>query len=126
MRDWLVEVQRRLGAAQLDGAAERDIAEELAQHLEDRYAELCTRGMSAEDARAQVLSELGDDDTLARRVRGVVRARPEPLPIGRPTFNGMLSGLWGDVHFGARMLARAPLYAPWRWPSWHSASARTR
>jgi hypothetical protein len=105
------EVQRRLAAARLDGAAERDIAEELAQHLEDRYEELRTRGVQPADARAQVLAELGDGDTLAGRVRDYVRARPEPLPFGRPTFTGWLSGLWSDVRLSARVLLRAPVYA---------------
>lgn len=111
MREWLEEVERRLAAAQLDGAAEREIAEELAQHLQDRYAELCARGMDAAAARAQALAELGEGDTLARRVRGVVRRRPEPLALGRETFGGALSGLWSDVVYGARALVRSPIYA---------------
>jgi predicted permease len=111
MREWIEEVERRLAGARLDGAAERDIAEELAQHLEDRYEELRARGVGPVDARAQVLAELGDGDTLARQVRGLVQVRPEPLPIGRPTFGGRMSGLWADVRLGARMLMHTPVYA---------------
>jgi predicted permease len=111
MREWMEEALRRLRAAQLDGAAEREIAEELAQHLEDRYEELRGRGAAPSEARAQALAELGDVDTLARRVRAHVRGRPEPVPIGRPTFSGTLGGLWSDVRLAARMLRRTPVYA---------------
>ena len=111
MRDWLEEVRRRLEAAELDGAAERDIAEEVAQHLEDRHAELRSRGVTEAEARAQVLSELGEDDALGRLVGEVVRARPEALPVGRSTPGEILGGVGADVRLAARMLRRAPFYA---------------
>lgn len=111
MHEWREEVQRRLAGAKLDGAAEHDIVEELTQHLQDRYAELLARGVVPADARAQVLAELGEDDGLARRVAGVVRGRPAPLPIGHPSFGGFMSGVWSDVRLGARMLRRTPIYA---------------
>jgi hypothetical protein len=56
MRDWMAEVEQRLRGAQLDGAAEREIAEELAQHLQDRYEDLCAGGMSAQPSRSPWLS----------------------------------------------------------------------
>jgi hypothetical protein len=63
MREWRAEIDRRLRGARLDGATERDIADELAQ-------------------------------------------------LGRTTPGEWLGGWWwSDVRFGARMLARAPLYA---------------
>jgi predicted permease len=111
MREWIEEVERRLDAAKLDGPAARDIAEELAQHLQDRYGELCGRGMPPAEARARVLAELGEGDVFAHRVRAVVSVRPEPLPIGRPTFGGFLGGVWWDVRCAARMLLRMPVYA---------------
>jgi hypothetical protein len=61
MREWRLK-ERRLRGARLDGATERDIADELAQ-------------------------------------------------LGRTTPGEWLGGWWSDVRFGARMLARAPLYA---------------
>ncbi|MCI0433520.1 MAG: ABC transporter permease, partial [Gemmatimonadetes bacterium] len=111
MREWREEVRRRLARAKLDGASEHDIVEELAQHLQDRYAELLARGVAAADARAEVLAELGEDDALAQHVGGAVRARPAPLPIGQPTFGGRVGGVWSDVRFGVRMLLRTPIYA---------------
>ncbi|HSJ16352.1 MAG TPA: ABC transporter permease [Longimicrobiales bacterium] len=110
MREWLDAVEQRLRAARLDGAAERDIAEELAQHLADRYDELRRGGTSPEEARVLVLAELDEGDALAERVRQVVRTRPEPLPLGRPTFEGRIDGVLRDFRHGARALGRSPVY----------------
>jgi predicted permease len=110
MREWQEEVERRLKSAKLDGAAEREIAEELSQHLQDRYDELRASGVAEPVAREQALAELGDAEALGDRVRRVRSAAPEPLPIGAASPREYLSGVLSDFRFGARMLARAPLY----------------
>jgi hypothetical protein len=45
MREWRKEVERRLRGAGLDGGTERDIVDELAAHLQDRYDELRAQGL---------------------------------------------------------------------------------
>lgn len=111
MRDWMTDVKARLKGAQLDGMTEQEIAEELAQHLEDRYTDLRARGLTEEAARAQALAELGEGDDLAWDVGRVTTVRDTPLPIGRPSVGNWLAGLASDIGFGARMLLRAPIYA---------------
>src|SRR5688572_12132566 len=110
MREWQDEIERHLKSAKLDGAAEREIAEELSQHLQDRYDELRASGVSEAAAREQALAELGEAEALGERVRRVRTASPEPLPIGAASPREYLSGVLSDFRFGARMLARAPLY----------------
>src|SRR5688500_9018665 len=110
MHDWISEVERRLRPAKLDGAAEREIAEELALHLQDRFEELRASGIDERDARAQALAELGDADALGERVRRARTPALEPLPIGKSSAREYIGGVLGDIQFGARMLRRAPLY----------------
>jgi len=44
MPDWREIVRERLAGCELDGAREAEIVDEMAQHLEDRYVELRSRG----------------------------------------------------------------------------------
>src|SRR5687768_14687246 len=80
--DWRTAVEQRLRGARLDGATEREVADELAQHLEDRYAELTAAGVPADDARAQAFAELDEEGVLAHAIRRTVRRREESIAIG--------------------------------------------
>ncbi|HSK17621.1 MAG TPA: ABC transporter permease [Longimicrobiales bacterium] len=115
--EWRDEIRRRLQTARLGGTAEADIVEELAHHLDDRYAELRARGESEADARGIVLLELEDEQTLGRRVRQAKRTRPDPVALGADAgaagaggVRGILGGIVADVRIGLRMLARAPAF----------------
>ena len=50
MPDWKSHIRSRLASLRLSPAREREIAEELAQHLEDRWRELVAGGATPEDA----------------------------------------------------------------------------
>jgi len=50
MPDFKKIVRERITALRLEAAAESDLTEELAQHLEDRYRELCNGGATEEEA----------------------------------------------------------------------------
>jgi hypothetical protein len=67
--DWKREIRGRLAGLPLEGAREEEIVEELAQHLEDRYAELLARGTPAEDARRLVQGELVAGEALEDALR---------------------------------------------------------
>jgi hypothetical protein len=54
---------------------EADLADELAQHLEDRFRELRIRGATEAEARRVVLEELTEGN-LAATLRGVVKREP--------------------------------------------------
>ena len=57
MSRWRQEIRRRLEAANLDPAREAEIAQELEQHLDDRYAEMRAMGRSDDEARTAALAE---------------------------------------------------------------------
>jgi putative ABC transport system permease protein len=58
MVDWRALVRQRIADDRLDPAAEIDIVEELAQHVEDRYDELRRAGMDEHEATRMSLQEL--------------------------------------------------------------------
>lgn len=109
MRDWAKEIRRRLGPAQLQGASEADVVEELAQHVEDRYVELQSRGVAESDAREQALNELEDGDVLGERVRRALREPSgEPVPVGVRWGGNFLDGIAADLRLATRLLRRSP------------------
>jgi putative ABC transport system permease protein len=109
MPEWKWEVIERLAALKLDPAREAEIVEELSQHLEDRYAESLAGGASPEDAHRAALAELSDDELLARELRRVEKqVAPEPITLGTNRRRDMVTGLWQDLRFGARMLMKQP------------------
>lgn len=109
MHDWRREIERRLGGSRLDPATESEVVEELAQHLEERYAALVAQGVAATAAERQVLAELDvEAGTLAEAVRRT-RVSQDPLPE-ESTSPGLLQGVVGDVRFAVRALRRTPGY----------------
>ncbi len=109
MPDWAAEVRRRLVALRIGAADEAEIVEELAQHLEDRYAELRSRGESEPEARRLTLEELAESGALARRLRATRRPTGEPVPLGAARAGG-LAALWSDLRYGLRLLRRNPAF----------------
>src|SRR5882762_9293132 len=58
MPEWKLEILRRLGPLELSPTRETEIAEEIAQHLEDRYQELLVTGQSEDAAFRTAIDEL--------------------------------------------------------------------
>ena len=111
MRDWREEVRQRLRGARLGPAAEAEIVEELAQHVEDRFTELRAQGVSEEEAELTAYAELEEDGVLGPRVRAATpRAASPPVPVGAESLRGRIASVWDDVRFGARLLRRAPAF----------------
>ena len=67
MPDWRLLIRQRLTGLEIRPVDELDIVEELAQHVEDRYAELKGSGVSEHDALSASLEEL-DGQTLAEEL----------------------------------------------------------
>ena len=117
--DWRGEVRARLrvrSRERVDPASEADVVEELAQHLEDQYAELVGRGMDSSTARAQLLAQL-DDPATAVDLLNAARARESHSrsPIGagfhqRPGLRGFSASVGGDLRYGWRALRRTPAF----------------
>jgi predicted permease len=109
MPDWKPEIRRRLARLQLAPTRENAIVEELAQHLDESYAELLASGMSEADAYRQVRAELYDGGLLTHGWQRVERfTNPEPIVLGTNRRTNMIADLWQDLRFGARMLRRQP------------------
>jgi putative ABC transport system permease protein len=109
MPDWKPEIRRRLAGLKLAPTRENAIVEELAQHLDESYAELLACGVSEAEAQRQVLTELNENDLLARELRRVERqVAPEPIILGTNRRTNMIADLWQDLRYGARMLLKRP------------------
>src|SRR5262249_43199723 len=85
--------------------------DELSQHLDDRYEESLARGATPEDAYRAALAELCENEFLAKELRQVEReVSQEPVVLGANRRINMLGGVWRDLRYGARMLAKTPSF----------------
>lgn len=107
MPEWSHEIRERLARLAISPEREASVVEKIAQHLEDRYSELVSRGASPDDARRAVLQELAGPALGA----ALTDALPPP-PLSRlpPPENraGFLSGIGGDFRHGARRFLLEP------------------
>src|SRR5262249_34702894 len=109
MPDWKAEVRKRLLGLQLAPTREAAIVEELAQRLDESYAELLASGVSEADAYRQLRAELYDGGLLTHGLRRVERfTNSEPIILGTNRRTNMIANLWQDLRFGVRMLLKHP------------------
>ena len=109
MPEWKKEIGERLASLKLAPTREAEIVEELAQHLEDRYAESLANGATPEEASRAALAELNASELLQQELRRVERlVAQEPISLGANRRTNMLSDLWQDLRYGARMLMKQP------------------
>ncbi|HVP48302.1 MAG TPA: ABC transporter permease, partial [Bryobacteraceae bacterium] len=111
MPDWREIVRQRLAGCELDGARQAEIVDEMAQHLEDRYVELRSRGASEAEARRLALEELASDrliEELRTARRGAVEARALGAPAPQA---GYLSGFRHDLKTALRAIRMKPAFS---------------
>jgi putative ABC transport system permease protein len=88
MPEWKPEILRRLAPLRLAPTREAEIADEIAQHLEDRYQELLATGQSEPAAFRTAIDELKGEDLLARDLRPVeTDLYREPIALGKGCSN---------------------------------------
>src|SRR5258706_9280755 len=98
MPNWKQEIRQRLVGLKLEPTRVAAIVEELAQHLNDCYAELLASGATQAQAYRQTLAELSGNELLARELRRVERQVPqEPIVLGTNRRTNMIRDLWQDL-----------------------------
>jgi hypothetical protein len=108
---WEPEISQRLTGLHLAATREAAIVEELAQYLDDHYAELLAGGASEAEAFRQTLTELSGSELLAHELRRAERkVAPEPIVAGTNRRTTMIADIWRDLRFGARMLMNSPAF----------------
>jgi len=106
MPDWAPEVCTRLSSLRLSPAREKEIVDELSQHLDDRWHELVAGGTAPDEAARLALAEFRGGDLLAKYMAPLRQAQsPPPLTPGVPSAH-VLTGLWQDLRYAARMFSK--------------------
>src|SRR5919106_3441973 len=111
MPEWAPHVRARLGSLRLSPTREAEIVDELSQHLEDRYRELIAGGASQEEATRSALADFQSGNVLAQKMASLRQAHVTvSATLGAPTGH-MLSDLWQDVRYAARIFWKQPAFA---------------
>ncbi|HEY9225277.1 MAG TPA: ABC transporter permease, partial [Gemmatimonadaceae bacterium] len=106
MPDWTRDIERALAPLNLRPEREREIADELAAHLEDRYSDAKGRGATEEAAKAEAVAELGT--VLVPELRRVESPWHAAEPLGNPQRLTLLEMMRRDVSYALRSLRRTP------------------
>jgi putative ABC transport system permease protein len=107
MNDFKAEAAARLAALDLPGPDHPALVEELAQHLDARYAELRRDGDDHETATRRALDEISDE-ALRRGGWHTLRLQHDATPMPPPAVpaSGRIEALVRDLRYAARSLWR--------------------
>lgn len=107
MPDFHHLIRERLRSCGLAPLREAEIAEELAQHLRQRYDALRSAGSSDDQALASIIADLNQRD-LAGELRRVEQPASDPISLGAPASPSFWTAFRQDVRYGLRMLRLNP------------------
>ena len=108
MPEWKEEVRKRLSRLNLEPAHESEIAEELAQHLEDVYQRSLRGGTTEAEAANAALQELATDELLQKEMRRSQTPFKEHAVAGGPTNSNVITDLLHDLRYAARLQRKNP------------------
>lgn len=105
--DWKAALSARLSSLRLTPAREREIVDELSQHLDDAFREHVAAGAERDEAMRLALAELDEGDRLASEMRTLRQASPPP-PLTPGAGRGrLLADIVQDVRYALRTLGAA-------------------
>jgi putative ABC transport system permease protein len=111
MVDWRQLVLGRLAELRLTTAAESELTEEIAQHLEELYRELESGGATPEAAYARTVAEL---DNISELRSGLERnqhmPRHEAVPTGDAVASTWMNDLQRDLRYAGRAMRTNPVF----------------
>ena len=107
MRDWKRFVRDHLGRLRVSPEREAEIVAELAQEVEQAYADAIAAGATDASATARAESHLGDWKALAREIAAAERPAAPPIEYK----DGIFNGFGQDIRYALRFLRRNPTFA---------------
>ncbi len=108
MPDWKSIVRDRIASVRLDGAAEADLADELAQHLDDCYRAALSAGAADAEAYQRALSELDGAYPLPPNAK--VLPKHDIVAAGDSKPGNFMEDLWRDLRYALRTMRKGPLF----------------
>jgi predicted permease len=106
---WHAEIRHRLEGLALPPAREAAIIQELADHLDDEFERAIASGAVEAEAAKQVLAGLSNGTLLEDGLRTLERSPGlEQIVPGKARGSYLITDLWQDFRYGARMFRRNP------------------